>query len=270
MNGLLTILASALLSCGGGEDAIPSTPEIVTPETPTEEKTAEYLPTPKTADITSYEGYHLVWSDEFNIDGKPSSDWTYEKGFVRNEELQWYQSYNASVKDGCLVIEGRKERIKNPNYVAGSSDWKTNREYAEYTSSCVTTQLSRQFMYGRFEVRAKIPTASGSWPAIWLLGNKWDWPQNGEIDMLEYYIKNGRPSILANNGLPYGMSLSHRSLTSPTQTRTGLRSIISGVWTGTRTLSVFILTMSCSMRLTYRKPIIRALAGTPRILSTLV
>jgi beta-glucanase (GH16 family) len=45
----------------------------------------------------------------------------------------------------------------------------------------------------RFEVRAKIPVASGAWSAIWLLGNKWEWPQNGEIDMMEYYIKDGKP-----------------------------------------------------------------------------
>jgi beta-glucanase (GH16 family) len=53
-------------------------------------------------------------------------------------------------------------------------------------------------MYGRFEVRARIPVGGGSWPAIWLLGNKWRWPMNGEIDMMEYYISGGKPSILAN------------------------------------------------------------------------
>jgi beta-glucanase (GH16 family) len=140
----------------------------------------------------------LVWSDEFDIDGRPSMDWTFQYGFQRNHEAQWYQSQNAFVKDGCLVIEGRREHRRNPNYVAGSSDWRTNREFIEYTSSCLTTQLSQQFLYGRFEIRAKIPIATGAWPAIWLLGNKWEWPQNGEIDIMEYYIKNDQPSILAN------------------------------------------------------------------------
>lgn len=148
--------------------------------------------------LQAQQDYQLVWSDEFDVEGKPSDDWTYEHGFVRNEELQWYQSQNAYVKDGCLVIEGRRERFPNPYYVAGSRDWRTNREFVDYTSSCLTTRLSHQFLYGRVEVRAKIPTATGAWPAIWLLGNKWDWPQNGEIDMMEYYIKEGRPSILAN------------------------------------------------------------------------
>lgn len=158
----------------------------------------DYYSTDKKAEATNYENYTLVWADEFNIDGRPGGDWTYEKGFVRNEELQWYQEDNATVKDGCLIIEGRKERVTNPNYMAGSLDWKAKRVQAEYTSSCVTTQNSRTFMYGRFEIRAKIPIVQGAWPAIWLLGNTWKWPMNGEIDILEYYIKNGVPSILAN------------------------------------------------------------------------
>ena len=150
-------------------------------------------------------GYELVWSDEFNTNGRLSADWTFEQGFQRNNELQWYQPQNAWVEDGCLVIEARREQVPNPIYREGSSDWRRNRRQAEYTSACVTTQGRREFRYGRFEVRAKIPTTSGAWPAIWLLGhlrggeaNRWEWPQNGEIDMLEYYIKNGQPSILAN------------------------------------------------------------------------
>ena len=65
------------------------------------------------------ESLRLVWSDEFEVDGRPSRDWTYEQGFLRNHEAQWYQSQNAFVKDGYLVIEGRREHRRNPNYVAG-------------------------------------------------------------------------------------------------------------------------------------------------------
>ena len=96
----------------------------------------------------------LGWSDEFEVDGRPSKDWTFERGFVRNQELQWYQPQNAYVKDGFLVIEGRKEHRKNPLYEAGSNDWRRNREFIEYTSSSLTTRLGFQFMYGRVEVRA--------------------------------------------------------------------------------------------------------------------
>lgn len=159
--------------------------------------TISSLPTAKGATPTQYEGYSLVWNDEFDTDGSPSDAWSYQNGFVRNEELQWYQPQNATVQAGCLVIEGRKERVANPNYQAGSSNWRTSRPYADYTSSCLTTSKSFCFRYGRMEVRAKIPTASGSWPAIWLVGTDWEWPNNGEIDVMEYYIR-GVPSILAN------------------------------------------------------------------------
>ena len=58
----------------------------------------------------------------------------------------------------------------------------------------MTTRDSFTYMYGKLRVRAKIPVKGGSWPAIWLLGNWWEWPYNGEIDVMEYY----RGMILAN------------------------------------------------------------------------
>ncbi len=141
------------------------------------------------------DGYKLVWSDEFNTDGTPDpKNWNYEKGFVRNNELQWYQPDNATVKGGVLVIEGRKEQVANPNYSAGSSDWKTSRQYAQYTSSSMTTSGLQTWQYGRFEMRARIPTSTGMWPAWWTLGVSGEWPSNGEIDIMEFYKGN----VLAN------------------------------------------------------------------------
>ena len=87
--------------------------------------------------------YQLVWSDEFDVEGEPSTEWSYESGFVRNEELQWYQSQNAKVKDGCLVIEAKKGFFINPYYEAGSSDWRKNREFIRYTSSWATSGSGR-------------------------------------------------------------------------------------------------------------------------------
>lgn len=137
-------------------------------------------------------GYVLVWSDEFEETSAPSSlDWAYETGFVRNNEEQWYQSDNASVEGGYLKIEAREESFANPNYEAGSSSWKTSREEVSYTSASIHTCGKHAFTYGRVEVRAKIPTGSGLWPAIWMLGYEgsgdYHWPHSGEIDILEYY-----------------------------------------------------------------------------------
>ena len=144
--------------------------------------------------------WRLVWSDEFNTEGRLSpSVWNYEQGYVRNEEAQWYQPDNAVCKGGFLVIEARKERNRqNPLYIPGSNDWRKEREFIEYTSSSVTTAGKKEFLYGRFEVRARIPVAKGAWPAIWTLGSNMEWPSCGEIDIMEYYQIKGVPHILAN------------------------------------------------------------------------
>lgn len=144
-------------------------------------------------------GMSLVWNDEFNENGKPNpAHWRYETGFVRNEEIQWYQSNNAICKDGVLLIEARREAIPNPNYQEGSKNWKTNRQTSAFTSSSIQTRGFKEWQYGRFEIRARIDTTYGSWPAIWTLGGKGGWPAGGEIDIMEFYRVKEMPTILAN------------------------------------------------------------------------
>lgn len=145
------------------------------------------------------EGYKLIWADEFEDGTKPNpSFWSYENGFVRNEELQWYQAGNANIQDGKLVISGKKESVKNPQYQPESKNWKENREFAEYTSASINTNGKFDFQFGILEVKAKIDTSMGMWPAIWTLGIEKGWPSNGEIDVMEYYLVDQKPAILAN------------------------------------------------------------------------
>ena len=144
-------------------------------------------------------GMELVFSEEFNNTGKPDAAiWNYENGFKRNEELQWYQSDNANCKDGRLLIEGKKSDFPNPDYSADSNNWKTSRKTVDYTAASITTSGKQSWKFGRFEVRARIDTAMGAWPAIWLLGENHEWPSCGEIDMLEFYRTDNVPTILAN------------------------------------------------------------------------
>ena len=120
-----------------------------------------------------------TWSDEFDDSGPPNpAFWTFERGYVRNNELQWYQSNNAWQESGNLIIEARR----NDNGYA-------------YTSSSIVSANKYSFQYGRMQVRAKIPCYNGSWPAIWTLGDNGEWPSNGECDIMEYYATD---SILAN------------------------------------------------------------------------
>lgn len=131
--------------------------------------------------ISGYEGYRLVWSDEFDYEGHPDSTrWAYEKGYVRNKETQYYTEKrleNCRVENGTLVIEARHE---NPKY-----------EGAEFTSASILTSGIAAWKYGRIEARVKVPVGQGAWPAFWMKGlNQFEqgvkWPYCGEIDILEY------------------------------------------------------------------------------------
>lgn len=122
----------------------------------------------------------LVWSDEFNINGLPdASKWSYDIGGNAtgwgNNELQYYTQArleNAEVKDDFLYITARKESF-------GGKD---------YTSARLITKLKGDWLYGRVEIRAKLPDGRGMWPAIWMLPTDWaygGWPASGEIDIME-------------------------------------------------------------------------------------
>jgi beta-glucanase (GH16 family) len=122
------------------------------------------------------EKWKLIWKDEFNYQGLPDdSKWSYETGFVRNREKQYYtkaRAENARVEEGTLIIESLKEKY----------------EKADYTSASLHTWHKAEWLYGRMEVRAKLPTGKGMWPAIWMLGtNRGEvgWPTCGEIDIME-------------------------------------------------------------------------------------
>jgi beta-glucanase (GH16 family) len=141
------------------------------------------------------EGWKLVWSDEFDKPGQPDpAKWAYEEGYIRNNERQFYtraRAENARVEDGVLVIEARKEQFKIPAPASrgkGKGRSAKGRDVADYTSASLTTRGKASWTYGRIEVRAKLPTGRGMWPAIWTLGdniNQVGWPACGEIDIME-------------------------------------------------------------------------------------
>lgn len=107
-----------------------------------------------------YDGYRLVWSDEFNYTGHPDpTKWKYEKGYVRNKEIQYYTENrleNCRVENGMLIIEARHE---NPKF-----------EGAEFTSASILTSGIASWKYGRIEARVKVPAGKGAWPAFWMKG----------------------------------------------------------------------------------------------------
>lgn len=119
-----------------------------------------------------------AWQDEFDYSGKPDpAKWGYDLGGHGwgNNELQFYtdSADNAFVRDGVLHIVARRE----------------SRDGRAYTSTRLISKGKGDFLYGRFEVRAKLPSGRGTWPAIWMLPTDWkygDWPRSGEIDIMEH------------------------------------------------------------------------------------
>jgi beta-glucanase (GH16 family) len=126
----------------------------------------------------------LVWSDEFEGSALDPAKWGYDgsrnKSGWYNGELEYYgaRPENVRVGNGQLVIEARREKLNArqfPDY-GGQS----------YTSGKIWTRGKASWTYGYYEVRAKLPCARGTWPAIWLMpeGN-YPWPDGGEIDVME-------------------------------------------------------------------------------------
>jgi len=127
------------------------------------------------------DSYELVWSDEFDYTGLPdSSKWSYDtEGNTwawGNNELQQYTTHkkeNAEVKDGILFITSHiPEGNQQP-----------------YTSARLITKGKGDWLYGRIEVRAKLPKGKGVWPSIGMLPSHREygnWPMSGEIDIMEH------------------------------------------------------------------------------------
>lgn len=125
----------------------------------------------------SYSGMNLVWNEEFNGKLLNPVAWIHETGGTGwgNNELQNYTTSekNAFLSGGYLVIEARKEQ-------SGSN---------AYTSARIISKDKKTFTYGRIDIRAKLPSGKGIWPALWMLGNNISqvgWPACGEIDIMEY------------------------------------------------------------------------------------
>jgi beta-glucanase (GH16 family) len=176
-----------LASCGDAEDIV-VTPPVV-----------EQGSCPGTIIAATPVGDNdvLKWSDEFETAGSPCNEnWLYDlgngDGGWGNNESQYYTRENATIEDNILKIKVKKE---------------TYRGYS-YTSARIKTQNKFSFTYGRVEVRAKLPSGGGTWPAIWMLGDNITtvgWPSCGEIDIMEHTGNNqGITSSAIHNASGYG------------------------------------------------------------------
>ena len=126
-------------------------------------------------------------ADEFDGEAVDAANWRFDTahnaGGWFNHEKQYYadaRRENTRVDHGALVIEARREALKD------KKDWGGQA----YSSAKLVSR--RAFGYGFYEVRATLPCARGTWPAIWLLPDSGTWPAMGEIDLMEMVGWNPR------------------------------------------------------------------------------
>jgi len=130
------------------------------------------------ADVPIVSGWVPTWCEEFNYEGAvDSTKWRHQigGGGFGNNELQYYtnRAENAYVDGEKLIITALREDY-------GGHD---------YTSAKIWTQGVKNWKYGKFEMRAKLPGVAGTWPAFWMmprLSVYGDWPASGEIDIMEH------------------------------------------------------------------------------------
>jgi beta-glucanase (GH16 family) len=136
----------------------------------------EITPTTLTQNMDGTE-WKIAWSDEFDGTEVDTSKWTYDVGNWGwgNNELQYYtvaRTENARIEDGNLIIEARKGDMGE-----------------KWTSARLTTRGKVSFLYGKIEIKAKVPVERGNWAAGWTLGDEYvdelSWPYCGEIDIME-------------------------------------------------------------------------------------
>lgn len=147
------------------------------------------------AAVQAEEGWSLVWSDEFDAAKIDRSKWSLENDCWGggNDEHQCYtrSARNAGIEDGKLVITARHERVTGPAlppHLRRTSSTPEAEATRDISSARLTTRGKASWLYGRIEVRAKLPQGQGTWPAIWMLPERESygaWAASGEIDILE-------------------------------------------------------------------------------------
>lgn len=186
----VTIFGSVFTGCGAAEPAVTTPSDAPAVSAADTEKTEERRP----VEIAEYEGYELIWNDEFEEDELNRDKWNVEvrQPGATNQELQEYKNSpnNVYTENGALVLRALKtDRFGKDHYTSGK----------------VNTRNRCDFTYGKVVVCAKVPEGQGLWPAIWMMpteqGKYGQWPKCGEIDIME--ILGHQPEV-AHTTIHYG------------------------------------------------------------------
>lgn len=185
----ILFVSFALTACGGGAGEADAQPPVAnTPPSSQQAQEPIAFEIPEVSDK-----WQLIWSDEFESSVIDMSKWGFEYNCAGggNNEQQCYTKRldNAFIENGVLVIQALREDYTGPAEFDDSLSYDTNvTKNQPYTSARLRTKNKGDWRYGRFEVRAKLPSGQGTWPAIWMLPTDWvygGWAGSGEIDIME-------------------------------------------------------------------------------------
>ncbi|MBK7228546.1 MAG: glycoside hydrolase family 16 protein [Ignavibacteriales bacterium] len=192
--------------------------------------------------IPQIPGYTLVWNDEFNGPNIDLTKWSHEVNGDGggNNELQYYTNFptNSFIQSGKLIVKAIHEDYQNRSF----------------TSARFRSADKGDWIYGRIEISAKIPTGLGTWPAIWMLSTDWDyggWPESGEIDIMEHV--GYHPNIV--HGSVHTLAYNHTIGTPKLllfQYQLQRQSIIYTLSSGLQIILIFILTIQSTLHLIMR------------------
>ncbi len=196
-------------------------------------------------------GWALVWSDEFDGNAVDPDKWTLANDCWGggNAERQCYtdRADNAVVSDGQLVITAKRETFTGPAFPIDqrSGSGKQGRAKRPFTSARLETRGKAAWLYGRIEVRARLPLGQGTWPAIWMLpeeGRYGGWAASGEIDIMEAVnlgekCKKSQPGCVA--GQERGvLGTLHFGAVSPANRHRGMTTAMPGALDGFHTYAM--------------------------------
>ena len=193
---MITCVAIGLTACGGGSSestAAESTTSgnSTTPDTITEANTES--PQDPAEMVLISDQWQLVWQDEFDNETINLTKWSLEVNCYGggNNEQQCYtdRAENAFIEQGVLKIVALKENFTGPAAQDDDANYNpSNTRTLPYTSARLRSKNKGDWIFGRFEIRAKLPQGQGTWPAVWMLPTEWSyggWAGSGEIDIME-------------------------------------------------------------------------------------
>lgn len=142
--------------------------------TPAVAAPASKAPVPAADESLQLKGWKLVWNDEFSGSRIDTTKWSMcERG-----KPDWNDTMSPDPR--CYVLKNGILQLR------GIANDRKDKDPVDFLTGGLQSKGKFEFTHGKVVIRARVKSAKGAWPALWLLGTKGGWPGNGEIDLMEH------------------------------------------------------------------------------------